>query len=106
MHTKAFLYSFILLSFLSFNFEKAQACESCTIPRIGRVENVGKDGQKPWFFDFTFEQQNWDERSAIDAHELHDEGHHVHNKTHEEFYHFTLGANPREDVTILAEMPL
>lgn len=106
MRYKAFSYSLILFSFLSFNLDRAQACESCTIPRIGRVSELEKGNlKKPWFFDFTFEQQNWDERPALDAHELHDEGHHVHNKTHEEFYHFTLGANPWENLTLLAEIP-
>lgn len=104
MRYKAFLYSLILFSLLSFNLDRAQACESCTIPRIGRVSEMEKD-KKPWFFDFTFEQQNWDERPARDAHELHEEGHHVHNKTHEEFYHFTLGANLWERATLLAEIP-
>lgn len=106
MRCKAFLYSLILLSFLNFNLDKAQACESCTIPRIGRVAELEKGNLgKPWFFDFTFEQQNWDEKPAEGAHELHEEGHHVHNKTHEEFYHFTLGANPLENLTLLAEIP-
>ena len=106
MRYKVFLYSLILFSFLGFNLDRAQACESCTIPRIGRVAELEKDNlKKPWFFDFTFEQQNWDERPALDAHELHEEGHHVHNKTHEGFYHFTLGANPLENLTLLAEIP-
>ena len=106
MFKKLFVYSLILFSVLGFNMKKVFACESCTIPRIGRVSELEKDNlKKPWFFDFTFEQQNWDERPALDAHELHEEGHHVHNKTHEEFYHFTLGANPRENLTILAEIP-
>lgn len=96
----------ILLSFFSFNLDNARACESCTIPRIGREAEFEKDNlKKPWFFDFTFEQQQWDERPAREAHELHDKGHHVHNKTHEEFYHFTLGVNAWENVTLLAEIP-
>lgn len=83
------------------------ACESCLVPRIGRLENIEPmNGAKNWFFDFAFEQQNWDEKPAREAHLLHHDGHHFHDKTHEEFYHFTLGANPVERLTVYAEVPL
>lgn len=104
MRHKIFFFSFLLALFSSFHLDQALACESCTIPRMGReIETQG--AQKPWFVDVTFEQQNWDERPAEVAHELHEEGHHIHNKTHEEFYHFTLGATPQESLTLLAELP-
>jgi hypothetical protein len=57
------------------------------------------------FFDFLFEQQNWNEIPVENAHEIHELGHHVHDKTHEEFYHFQAGVNPHEQVTILADIP-
>ncbi len=98
---------FISLSVFAGGLKDALACESCLVPRIGRMENSEHvDGLKKWFFDFTFEQQNWDEKPAREAHLLHHDGHHFHNKTHEEFYHFTLGANPAERLTVYAEVPL
>lgn len=97
LFSAASLFLFILI--LS---NQAWACDlcACTLSRSGCSE-----GEKPWFFDFTFEQQNWDTMDARDAHQLHHQGHHVHNKTHEEFYHFTLGANPWDRVSIFAEIP-
>ncbi len=106
MKKKIFFYFLILSFFFGVVGTNVLACESCTIPRIGRVSELEKDDfKKPRFFDFTFEQQDWDERPASEAHELHEQGHHVHNKTHEEFYHFTLGANFDESLTFLAEIP-
>jgi hypothetical protein len=82
----------------------ARACDTCgcTLARSGTKD---LNEAEPWFFDFTFEEQRWQEISALAAHELHESGHHVHDKTHEEFYHFTLGATPREELTFLAELP-
>lgn len=64
-----------------------------------------QDHLKKWFFDFTFEQQDWNEMDAREAHLLHHQGHHFHDKSHEEFYHFALGLNPVESVTLLASLP-
>lgn len=98
---------FISLSIFFAGPKEALACESCLVPRIGRMESSEHISElKKWFFDLTLEQQNWNTSTAREAHDLHHDGHHVHNKTHEEFYHFTLGANPIERVTLYAEMPL
>jgi hypothetical protein len=55
--------------------------------------------------DFTFEQQNWDEIPANKAHELHHEGHHVHDKTEEEFYHFGAGSHLNDRTTLFLQIP-
>ena len=72
------------------------ACDSGLCTLLGRRDTVANDAKelKRIFFDFMFEQQNWDEIPIDDAHELHRQGHHVHDKTHEEFYHFQAGVNP------------
>ncbi len=84
----------------------AWACEACAIPRIGKhAEAPAADARPAAHFDFTFEQQNWDEIPAPDAHELHEQGHHVHDKTHEEFYHFSFGFDPAPRWSVTAEIP-
>jgi len=82
------------------------ACDSCMCT-LARVNHEGKlsETAKPLFFDFTFEQQVWHKRDIHLARELGEEGHDTHDKTTEEFYHFGLGANLGERVTLLAELP-
>ncbi len=84
----------------------AQACDSCgcVLSRLGsKICATASD--KPFYFDFTVEQQNWNTENSRVAHNLHHNGHHVHNKTHEEFYHFSLGTSPVEKLHLLAEIP-
>lgn len=84
----------------------AQACDSCGCT-LARVTRDGKLSGKssPVFSDFTFEQQVWHQRDIALAHSLHHQGHDSHDKLREEFYHFALGANPWERVSLLAELP-
>ena len=103
MFRKSLFFVFILsASFLK--LFPALACESCSC-------SLSRAGSDPLylsdrvFFDFTQEGVNWNTRPAEEAHALHHQGHHVHNKTHEEFYHFSLGVNVNPDVTLLAEFP-
>jgi hypothetical protein len=97
---------FLLIS-LGFLSQNAFACDSCLCSVLGRRDTVTSDTKefKPVFFDFLFEQQNWNELPILEAHDLHMQGHHVHNKTREEFYHFQAGVNPHPQVTILADIP-
>ncbi len=95
---------FFLILILGFSTSRpASACESCScaLARAGADPIYQSDRA---FFDVTFEGQNWNTRPAEDVHELHEEGHHVHNKTHEEFYHFNLGVHPTEEVTLFGEL--
>ena len=106
MKKKTVFYILILLFLFSFNSGSIFACDSCgcALSRAGSdAESMNQN--QPWFFDFAFEQQNWHEKPALEAHELHETGHHFHDKTHEEFYHFTLGINPWEEFTALVEIP-
>lgn len=82
----------------------ASACESCSCA-LSRASGEHVLDQKNWFFDTTFEGIDWDSRDARAAHNLHHQGHDVHNKTHEEYYHFSLGAEPAEALTLFAELP-
>jgi hypothetical protein len=98
------IFTFIYLFVLSPN--RILACDSCgcALSRIG-TETKKASESSLWFVDFTFEQQNWDEIPAQEAHELHHDGHHVHDKTHEEFYHFGIGSHPTERITVFLEIP-
>jgi len=96
----------LLTLFILIHGTNALACESCSIQHVGRLNQTVDSGQKDvWNFNFMFEQQNWDEKPADEAHELHEEGHHFHDKTHEEFYHFSLGINATDTFSLTAEIP-
>ena len=88
---KVFL--FLIFGLLYLSLENAIACEICTISRLGRQENLieANEGKNKWFFEFLYEEQNYNEFASRDAHLLHEDGHDIHNKTTERFYHFTLG---------------
>lgn len=97
---RIFLFLIIFLT----SVRAASACDGCgcTLARLGHADG---ETEKRFFTDFTFEGRNWNSDDARAAHELHHQGHHVHNKTHEEFYHFAFGFNPNDSLTLLAEIP-
>lgn len=97
----------ILVSMLFVEIKAVLACEICTIPRLGRQEKLvaTEDSDSKWFFEFLAEEQNWDEWEPTEAHLLHEDGHDVHNKTSEYFYHFTLGRALNKNVAITVEIP-
>ena len=101
--SKLFLSLFLLFFLFSQN---ALACDSCgcSLARFAS-ERVASEAERPLFFDFTVEQQVWHQRDVALAHQLHHEGHDSHDKLREEFYHFSLGANPFEWVSLLATLP-
>lgn len=84
----------------------AGACEMCTIPRLGKDDgHLITSQDKRWFFKYLFEYQNWHEKEAGEAHGLHHQGHHFHDKTHEEIHHLMLGGKVNEQLTLMAEVP-
>ncbi len=106
MYFRIFSYGMTLFITIFF-FTPVFACESCIIPRLGRDEaNIKLESEdKKWFLKYIFEQQDWGERSASEAHSLHDTGHHVHNKTKEDFHHFIFGGHFTSQLIIFAEIP-
>ena len=106
MLKKTFLYFIIILSLFYFTLPTALACDTClcSLSRPGGDQKSG-DKNHLLFFDFMMEGQDWNEKPADEAHELHEAGHHVHDKTHEKFYHFSLRINPSEELTIFSEIP-
>ncbi len=101
-----FIFCFLVLCF-GVGGDRVLACDSCFCSVIGRRDIPAGDSKehKRAAFGFLFEQQNWDELPVQEAHELHENGHHVHNKTHEEYSHFQASANPHKRVSILADIP-
>jgi hypothetical protein len=95
---------FIFLVGLVLLHGSADACDSgqCSLKRVGTDPSFGAHR---WFFDFSHEGVSWDAMDAQGAHELHERGHHVDNKTHEEFYQYSFGFNPNEELTFVAQLP-
>jgi hypothetical protein len=108
MSFKLFLFfSVSLLNLTWAGQNRAWACEAGTIPNLGRYKSSfsTESVDKKWFFKYLFENQIWEEIPAADAHELHEDGHHLHVKTQEYFHHFTLGTRATEKLTISGEIP-
>jgi len=55
---------------------------------------------------FTFEHRKWDELGHRNAHELHEEGRHVHNFDHDEFYQFAASYGMTDDLEVGLTVPL
>jgi hypothetical protein len=99
------LITFAIFTFFSFQIIPAAfACDSCGCT-LAKTSGDIHSQDKTWFFDATVEQQRWKTQPAEDANAQVLDGHDVHDKTHEEFYHFLLGAHPADRLTILTEMP-
>ncbi len=100
------LFLFLLLCLFAFSSAKpALACGTCNCSLDRGQCGMEDENNLPFFFDFDFEQIVWQKRDPALAHALHHQGHDSHVKTHEEFYHFTLGAALGERTTLLAELP-
>ena len=108
MRTKLFLF-IIGLFFLTIIISSKEifACESCTIPNLGRnrgtVTTESRD--KKWFFKYLFEQQKWEKLDIQAAHGLHHDGHDIHAKTTQDFHHLSLGNHLTESFTVFTEIP-
>ena len=108
MRIKLFLFALgvFLLTIIALSKE-IFACESCTIPNLGRDRGTvtTESKNKKWFFKYLFEQQKWEKLDIQAAHELHEEGHDIHVKTTQDFHHFSLGGHLTEEFTVFTEIP-
>ena len=68
------------------------ACDSCSITRAGRdgAPGITSSEDGAWFSQYMYENQNWHEKEAAEAHRLHHQGHDFHDKTTEDFHHLTI----------------
>lgn len=96
----------VFLMLFKFGMHPAAACESCMIPQLGRHSVVAAEGKdKKWFFKYLYERQDWKEIDARAAHTLHHDGHHVHDKTVEEYYHFGIGRHINDRLVLAMDLP-
>lgn len=86
---------------------RAWACGSCTIPRLGKDEASlrATDQNHRFYFEYLFEQKNYDVMDAHAAHELHHDGHHLHDKTTEDLHHLKFGTLIGEKLDVFIEIP-
>lgn len=106
MFGRSRLVSVISVMFVSTANLCAAACDSCgcSLSRVGTEHQESlRDGR--WFVDFAFEQVHWDKIPAETAHELHEQGHHIHDRTHEEFYFFGAGRHAAKRLTVFLQIP-
>ena len=87
---------------------QAFACGTCgcTLHNLGKdragIKSEGRDG---WYFEYLFDQTNWDRMDAREAHNIHHDGHEVHDRTTEDFHHFKFGAHATEDLDVFVDLP-
>jgi hypothetical protein len=103
MFLRAFILSILILVFYLSGI--GWACESCGIARLGRDSGITESQDSQWFVKYLYENQNWHEKDAGEAHAIHHQGHHVHDKTIEELHHFGIGNRLSDRLSISAEVP-
>lgn len=97
--------SLVILCVLIFvNARLSQACESCTVVFMGKKEKSSTTTPHVTA-KVLYENQDWKEMPAEEAHELHHDGHHVHDKQHEEIIHTVLTAHINERLSVEADIP-
>lgn len=102
--TTVSLLLFMMLVFIGMMPGMVSACETCSVTWLGKQDTQGQPGEK-FYVEYFFEQKNWDAMDAHTVHQLHHEGHHVHDKVTEDIHHFKLGRRFREDMQVFVEMP-
>lgn len=100
------VFGFILcFIFLNAGLGPVYACEVCTIPRLGKNTDTRRGTNRRWSAEYLLEYQNWHEKEAGEAHQLHHQGHHFHDKTDEYIHHINLTGLLSEDWTLQVDIP-
>jgi hypothetical protein len=98
----AALFAFIFVFIARIGF----ACEFCTIPQLGKRDGIHVETQdEKIFMKYIFEAHDFDVLDAHQAHGLHHDGHHFHDKVREYVHHLGLGWRAGEDLTLVADLP-
>jgi hypothetical protein len=89
---------------LTFITKLSEACEFCTIAYMGKKEAQSEQDSR-----FTtkvfYEDQDWDEIPAADAHALHHQGHDAHDKQDEQITHTLLGFQATKRLSFDLDIP-
>lgn len=97
----------ILFALFTVLFEGlSHACDSCgaVLSRAGSETGLTNE-TKRFAMDITVEQRNWDTENSRAIHNLHHDGHHAHNRTHEEYYHVSMTWNAADRLVLHGEIP-
>lgn len=99
----------LLLWVMSFFSHRAFACESCILSRYGEEGSSTVSGRTLKKNRFSagviFEYRKWNELDHRQAHLLHEEGRHIHNFSHDEYYHLFLGYGLSDDLELDIKAP-
>ncbi len=77
----------------------------CTISMLGKSADAAGPSNTKWYFNYLYNQIVWKDKSARQIHELHHQGHDVHNKTTEVTHHYQIGRHVTDDVNIFIDLP-
>ena len=91
--------------FLMLSIQPARACEFCTIAYMGKKEKSANDKKHSFAAKVLFENQNWKEIPAGQAHQLHHQGHHTHDKQDEQIIHTLLTAYVNDRLSFDLDIP-
>lgn len=95
---------FIILSLL-FWIQPSNACEFCTIAYMGKKEKPIEGEKHLLSAKVLFEHQDWKEIPASEAHNLHHQGHHTHDKQDEEIIHTILTSQVNDRLSFDVDIP-
>jgi hypothetical protein len=96
---------FIFLLFLTFITLPLYACESCTIAYMGKKDKRTDENKHIISAKVLYEEQDWEEIPAGQAHQLHHQGHHMHDKQNEQVIHAILTAHVTDRFSMEADIP-
>ncbi len=96
---------FILFLSLAVFVQRSYSCEFCTIVNLGKQEKSQEDKRYGIETKVIYEEQDWEEIPARDAHELHHDGRHFHDKQDEQIVHVMIRARAGDRLSVEADIP-
>lgn len=81
------------------------ACESCAIVYLGKKEKPAGENKQRLTAKVFYENQDWAEIPAAEAHQLHHQGHDAHDKQDEQVIHAIINAQLFDRFSVEADIP-
>lgn len=100
-----FLFILSLVSLVLFWAGPSRSCETCAIVYLGKKEKQSEHKKHFLSAKVLYENQDWEEIPASTAHQLHDQGHHIHDKQDEQIVHTILMAQLNDRVSVEVNIP-